>query len=258
MMVPTVIKIGGESIDDYLQYLCDYIQLRVAEKEYTPLVYGWGKALTKSLSDVGIASEWYTETADRITTPQMMPYLIKIAEEYGNKLVEGCLGRGVKAELCTDIFQAAFKELPGVKYKHLNGDVVNVDAKKIESLLDRGVVPVISPLGRSANSELNINGDSAAGQLVRLLKPKMYIQVTVAGGVLVNNEPVHELHLESSYEQLISSGEVHSGMKKKLYEDLELLRGLKKERGECIIRITHPMHLLAEPGTKEFGTVVRL
>lgn len=257
--ISAVIKIGGEVIDNYLGEVCDYLAFCAASRAYTPVVYGWGKTLTTLLTNNHIKSEWHAETQDRITTPEMMPFVEAVSYEYGSKIVAECSRKGAKAQLCQDIFQAAQKELPGIAYKHFNGVVVGVDTGKICSLVREGIIPVVSSLGHYHCVMLNMNGDSAAKALVLALKPANYINITLVGCVLNRQwNTIPKIRLEAEYQQLLDRGVVSGGMKKKLDEALDTLRAMKSEGHSTNIKIIHPQKLFAKPGEADGGTMLEL
>lgn len=253
--IPTVLKAGGEVIDDFLPDLCTFIELNSMLSIYIPVVYGWGKGLTKKLAAAGIESHWHPETQDRITTPEMMPYVKAVSDEYYARIVDALAKQNVNAQASAKVFRAVPESLLGVDYEHLNGRIEEVMLEGLEELTNKGITPIISPLVPYQDTFLNVNGDSAAGALVMSLKPLLYMSVTTAGGVLdADGRIIPEICLGSDYQQLIGAGIVSGGMKKKLYEIKQLMETLHAEGHSTYARILHPQKLLTHPGTE--GTFI--
>src|SRR3989338_183797 len=66
-----VIKIGGESVDPENGIAPEFIKdigILARNDLYAPIVYGWGKSLTKRLTEMGFETKFDPETGDRITS----------------------------------------------------------------------------------------------------------------------------------------------------------------------------------------------
>lgn len=75
-----------------------------------------------------------------------------------------------------------------VDYGHV-GDIVSVDVKALERLLDDGFVPVVSPLSADDDGAiLNINADVVAAALAREMQAEKLIVLTSAPGVLARSD----------------------------------------------------------------------
>jgi acetylglutamate kinase len=65
------------------------------------------------------------------------------------------------------------------------GDVVAVDPRPLEALLDAGMVPIVSPLSAAADGTLlNVNADTAAAALAGAMRAAKLIFLTGAPGIL--------------------------------------------------------------------------
>jgi acetylglutamate kinase len=98
------------------------------------------------------------------------------------------------------------------------GEPVAADARPIEALLSAGFVPVISPLGRHADTGqgLNINGDDAAAAIAGALRADELLLLADVPGVLDASGAVVRTISADDVDQLIASGVAKGGMTAKL------------------------------------------
>lgn len=102
-----------------------------------------------------------------------------------------------------------------VDFGHV-GDIVNVDVSKIESLLETGSVPVLSPL--SADTEgnvLNINADTVAAAVASALNAEKLIYVSTPRGLMSSLGDAMSLISLIDIDEIkkrISDGQISDGM----------------------------------------------
>jgi len=98
------------------------------------------------------------------------------------------------------------------------GEPLAADARPIEALLGAGFVPVISPLGRHADTGqgLNINGDDAAAAIAGALRADELLLLADVPGVLDASGVVVPSIAADDVDQLIASGVAKGGMTAKL------------------------------------------
>jgi acetylglutamate kinase len=108
------------------------------------------------------------------------------------------------------------------------GDVVKINARLLNVLLDQGYLPVISSLGGDAEGTVfNINADTIAAEIaVQLQAEKLILLSDVDGIYLRAGEPETKLSRLTAVEAaaLISSGTATGGMIPKLQSITDLLR----------------------------------
>ena len=83
-----VLKTSGSIVDMHADSIAKDVATLARFDLYAPIIFGWGKTLNQKLSDAGIENTFHPETNDRITTKEMLPYVIGVAKEYGSKIVE--------------------------------------------------------------------------------------------------------------------------------------------------------------------------
>ncbi|MBU0535910.1 MAG: hypothetical protein KKE20_03025 [Nanoarchaeota archaeon] len=243
-----VIKVSGASLRDYFDDFCDRVSILASLGLFTPIVYGWGESLNERLDEMGIKSEFHHQTKDRITTPEQI-YLVRgIAYESGHDLEQALKDRGIRARICDRVFTAEPKEWDDVHEKHYTGKIIDVNADEVTRLIREQIVPIIPPLGicNHGKEKLNINGDTAANELVYALKPLKYIMVTNTGGILdPEGNLIQKVVMDMDYAHL-SEGVVSGGMRKKLDEVKAILETLTTAGYNPSVQISHPQQVVRE------------
>lgn len=108
----------------------------------------------------------------------------------------------------------------------LVGDVARINAEVIDSLEDRGFVPVVAPVGAGPDEKpYNINADTAAGALAAALRAEKFILLTDVPGVLDAGSQLISSLSEEQAEELIRNGVASGGMIPKIRCCLNAIRG---------------------------------
>ncbi|MBI3548864.1 MAG: acetylglutamate kinase [Elusimicrobia bacterium] len=139
------------------------------------------------------------------------------------------------------------------------GDIVKVDPRSVEHLLEGGMIPVISCLGADAEGAiLNINADSVAEAVARALRAEKLVVVTDTEGVLkdVNNPGSLVSYTDvEEIEKFKQEGKLTGGMLPKVDACLSALKG--GVRRTHIINGLKPEALLREIFTNSgCGTMI--
>ncbi|NIP73782.1 MAG: acetylglutamate kinase, partial [Gammaproteobacteria bacterium] len=105
----------------------------------------------------------------------------------------------------------------------LVGEIEQVDPSLITLLLERGFIPVISPIGMGDDgTTYNINADSAAARIAAALKAEKMIFMTDVDGVLQDGTLVSALTAAEAL-HLIDQGVISGGMVPKVEAMLHCL-----------------------------------
>jgi|TARA_B100002051_G_scaffold207373_1_gene198351 acetylglutamate kinase len=91
------------------------------------------------------------------------------------------------------------------KPNKINNDIIN-------NILEKNLVPIISPLGLKDNQTYNINGDTAAGAIAKSLKARRLILMTNIEGVLDKNKKLIEEVTSSEILKMIEDQTITEGM----------------------------------------------
>ena len=101
------------------------------------------------------------------------------------------------------------------------GKITSVDTKFLTSLLDLGLVPVISPIAIDDEFQLlNVDSDRTAAYIAGALKADSLMFFTDVEGLMLEDKVVRKLSLDEAKAQLPKIGH---GMRKKVYAGLEAL-----------------------------------
>lgn len=248
-----VVKVGGALIEKDLEDLASSLAFLKHVGMAPVVVHGAGPQLSRDLESQGIQSRWVEGL--RVTTPEVLQTAHRMFLREGARLCEAIDLHGVRARM---IPSGVFEAVPDDPERlGLVGRVVRVDLTPVRAAVEAGYLPVLSPMGVTADGQmLNVNADTATRALAEALRPGKVIFLTETGGILgKDGQVISAVNLEEDCDKLISSGEVTGGMARKLTEIGELLDELP---AQASVSITKPAHLARELFThKGSGTLVR-
>lgn len=248
-----VVKVGGAVLRDDLEALTSSLAF-LQQVGLTPVVvHGAGPQLDAELAASGIEKQ--TVDGLRVTTPATLAVARRVFQRENLRLVEALHGMDTRAtSILTGVFNASYLDRDNCG---LVGQVDEVEAAPIEASLRLGSIPVIASLGETRDGQiLNVNADTAAQALVRLLEPYKIVFLTDTGGLLDDKgKLIDSINLSSEYQHLMAQPWLHGGMRLKLAQIAELLADLPLSSS---VSITKPSQLARELFThKGSGTLVR-
>jgi acetylglutamate kinase len=257
-MGPLVIKIGGSTLGNSDTTVEDLVTL---QKRGVPLVvvHGGGNTVSDWLERFGISTSFVRGL--RVTDLETLKVVTAVLAGLVNKeLVSAIWRSGGKALGLSGAdggLILAKNKTPELEY---TGEELKVNVAVIELLLKAGYMPVIAPvsLGLLEGSDmdtnlLNVNGDTAAGEIAAALKAEKLIFLTDVPGLYDNSKRlIHKLNPQDARE-LIDYGVVSGGMVAKIEACLLALTKVPMAR---IIdgRLSHA--LLDEVEGKGDGTTI--
>ncbi len=131
------------------------------------------------------------------------------------------------------------------------GKITAVDAGLLTLLLEKGYVPVVTPIAVSDESEpLNVDGDRTAAIIAGALKADRLILLTDVKGLSLNGEPIDKITATEVKEVLSSIGQ---GMSTKVHAALE---ALNQAVGEVLITSGLGEKPISAALKHEAGTVI--
>jgi acetylglutamate kinase len=105
------------------------------------------------------------------------------------------------------------------------GEITQVNRDYLEMLLEKGYVPVVSPVGLGEDGEgYNINADTAAAEIAVALQAEKLIYLSDVAGILHKGELISEIGA-SELRQRIDNGIIVGGMAAKAESILRALAG---------------------------------
>mgnify|MGYP000554993811 FL=1 len=249
----TLIKVGGKIVeepDTLQQLLRDFSSI----EGHKVLVHGGGRSATKIASQLGIESQMVN--GRRITDAEMLKVVTMVYGGLVNKnIVAGLQSLQVNALGLTgadmNIMRSDKRPVKDVDYGFV-GDVKEVNADVLASLILQGIVPVLAPLTHDKQGHmLNTNADTIAGEAAKALAK--YFDVTLMfcfekKGVLLNEDDDESVIPEidrASFQKYVAEGIIQGGMIPKLENAFQAIDAGVKE-----VIITQASEIHKHTGTR--------
>jgi acetylglutamate kinase len=230
-----VVKYGGSVMDESVyadSILTDICFLREMDI-LTVLVHGGGKAITTKMREEGITPKFvnglrFTDKktitiVEKVLGKTINPQIVKFLNDRGTKAGSLSGKKVLKAKKLVTVSPEGEKLSLGFV-----GDIVKVNKQPILSLLKKGIIPVITPLGAANDgSALNINADIAASKIAGELKASHLIFLSDTNGILEDSQqPDSTISKISETEiaALRNTGVINGGMVPKVNASIDALR----------------------------------
>uniref|UniRef100_K3W6N9 acetylglutamate kinase n=1 Tax=Globisporangium ultimum (strain ATCC 200006 / CBS 805.95 / DAOM BR144) TaxID=431595 RepID=K3W6N9_GLOUD len=221
----TVIKIGGEVIENELDTLVNSLIFLKEAGLFPILVHGAGPQMNAELEKAGIDPQYVK--GNRVTDKDTLAIAKKIFLKANRKIVDALVAAGAPARpITTGVFEAKLKDLPVYGYV---GEVSQIYSEGVESAIANGQIPVLSCLGESADGQtLNINADVAARELALNIQPYKTIFINAKGGWIEDDgTKLKGIDMSKDYERMAARDYTgRQGTLLKLNEINALLQGL--------------------------------
>ena len=238
---PLVIKFGGHAMSDNDGAFGKKLAAARALGLSVVVVHGGGPQINAALAEAGITSEFIG--GFRVTTPEVFAVVEDVlSNKVGPTLSETLTKSGVASLAISGrhsgtLFASRQKTLINGEPADLGlvGEVERVDTVAINVLLEKGVVPVISPIANEIDSEngLNVNADIAAAAVAGALHAQELIIMTDVPGIYRNWPDRDSLINEISAADLEKiKGEFDGGMAPKVKACLDAIA-----KGAKVVRI---------------------
>ncbi|MFB7032015.1 MULTISPECIES: acetylglutamate kinase [unclassified Streptomyces] len=157
------------------------------------VVHGGGPQISRMLDRLGLEVRF--EAGLRVTTPDVMDVVRMVLTGRVQRELVGLINAhgpfavgmsGEDAHTMTAVRRTAWVDGEPVDIG-LVGDIVDVNADTVRALLDRGRIPVVSPVARGDDGQIyNINADLAASALAVALDAEKLVMLTDVEGVYAN------------------------------------------------------------------------
>jgi len=255
-----VIKIGGDIAehDEVLHSFCEEAALLAQVGIHVVMIHGGGKQATDLSEKLGIEPRIINGrrvTDDRTLDVVKMVFAGVINTEILASLRKAGIAAVGLSGVDGNIIHAKRRppkmmkdEATGkeelVDFGHV-GDIVDVDAKLLRTLLAADFVPVVASLGGDdKGSILNINADTVASYIAGELETEKLILASDIDGILRADKTMISRATVAEIEQLIRDGVIRGGMIPKAQSCIEALAdGVKSVH---IINGMKPSTLLQE------------
>lgn len=239
-----VIKYGGHAMkdEDLKKDFANDITLLKYIGVNPVVVHGGGPQINKVLDSMGITSKFirgmrYTDDAtmdvvEMVLGGKVNKDIVARINRQGGKAVglTGKDGMLITAHKMTIYHQEDENKPPEIIDPGMVGEVSNINPDIIYTLIEKGFIPIIAPVGIGDNGETyNINADLVASKIAAALNAERLMLVTDVDGVLdVDSKLISSINAEDIKEMIKLEG-IKGGMIPKVECALDALNnGVKK------------------------------
>lgn len=226
-----VVKYGGSAmVDEELKrdVIEDVVLLKLVG--FKPIiVHGGGKEISRWVDKAGLETEFVN--GFRVTDERIIEIAQMVLGKVNKDLVANVQSLGVKAAGISGMDGGLLKvkkKYAGGKDIGFVGDIVSVDTKILEDLIESDFLPVVFPIGIDEEcNPYNINADEAASAIATALKAEKLAYLSDVEGV--RKEPdnpdsvISELYIDEA-EKLIKDGVISGGMLPKIQNCIDALK----------------------------------
>lgn len=231
-----VIKLGGSALetpDAVSRFLTDVIFMESVRMKPI-LIHGGGKAISRAMNDAGIEPRFVH--GRRYTDEKTLDIVARVlVEEICQSLVSEIERQGAKAAglsyLSRNFLLAEKLTLGDESVGSIDlgrvGRVVDVEIQVLEQTVAAGYIPVVPSVALDRSGQrLNVNADTAAANVAKLLHAEKLVFLSDVPGILLDqNEPESLIsHLEvERCRGLLADETIETGMVPKIEAALEAL-----------------------------------
>ena len=235
-----VIKLGGHAMVDGVildTVVRDVVLLQLIGMRIV-LVHGGGPEITEKMKALGkepkfvgglrITDDETLEVAQMVLVGKINSKIVSLISKAGGRAI-GISGNDANLIIARRMERQKVRienREEEVDLGHV-GEIEEIRPEVLNTLLDTGYIPVIAPLAIDrAGNDLNINADTAAGEIAIALKAYKLISMTDVDGIMDKERTkVFRQMTKSDAEQLITSGVVSEGMIPKVLAVLRAIQG---------------------------------
>ena len=220
-----VVKIGGSTLGNHDTTLEDLVQLQKQGK-FLVVVHGGAKVTSEWLARLGIPTSFVNGL--RVTDAETLKVVAAALGGLVNKelvvAIQALEGKAVGLSGCDGNLLWASVKSPELGYV---GKIVAVDPTLLKLLLDAGYMPVVAPISfglvEGRTMLLNVNGDTAAGEIAEALAAEKLVFLTDVDGIHDGSgKVVPRLNLAEA-KNMLASGVASGGMIPKIEASLSAL-----------------------------------
>jgi len=231
-----VIKYGGSAMEhkDIKKAIMQDIVFMKYVGMNPIIIHGGGNAITEALRKTGKKSQFVDglrvtdketiQVVEQVLVEEVNKEIVSLINESGGNAL-GINGKSESLIMATKL--KANKDLGFV------GQIIKIQPEKLDELCNRGIIPVIAPLGLGENGETyNINADTAASEIAASLRAEKLVLLTDVPGILKDKsdaESIMSTLKVSEIEILEKRGIITGGMIPKIHAcERALEAGVKK------------------------------
>ena len=223
-----LVKIGGSTLGSHDTSLRDLVELQ-RQGIRSIVVHGGGKVVSDWMQRQGVRPKFIRGL--RVTDNQSMEIVVAVLTGFVNKtLVSSIQALGGRAVGLSGVDGGMIKARIGEPELGLVGEVVSIDLEPIEAIMESGYIPVVASVATNiyeaddpSQVMLNVNADTAAGEIAAALGVERLIMLTDVEGVLDSSRRLIPSLTQGQARQLLGSRVIADGMVPKLGACLKAL-----------------------------------
>jgi acetylglutamate kinase len=213
-----VIKYGGAAMVDpaLKRSFCEEVVLLQSAGLRPVIVHGGGPEITKTLEKLGRKSEFAdgqritgleeVRVVEMVLTGKINTEIVGLINSLGGNAI-GLSGKDGRLLMATKL-----QPKPGKPDLGFVGEIESVNSELLDMFLDRGYIPVISPVGFGRDgSSYNINADVAAGEIAGACGAERLIFLTDVAGILDEGGNLISEIRASDLESMMGKGGIIKG-----------------------------------------------
>ena len=252
-----VIKMGGSVLSNknlFNNLIQDIVILKKLGL-YIFLIHGGGSKISKKLNDLNIKSNFINGL--RVTDEKIINIVEDVLVQFNKEIVIALKDQSCAAKEITSKKNNVIIVKPENNILGFVGKPTKIKNNNLIEIVKANEVPVIASLGLDKNNQVfNINADSVAGAIAKVLNARRLLILSDVEGVLNKDKKlISEINSDQA-KQMINDGVISGGMIPKIDNCLDVTKNGVK--AVCIIdgRKNHStlFELLSDKGS---GTLIR-
>lgn len=248
-----VVKMGGSAFSGRDTTLQDIVTLKSLGIRPV-LVHGGGNDISNLLKRLGTEPKFVGGL--RVTDEATIDAVVMVLAGKVNKELTAALGAlGAPAVGLSGIDGGLLEGRIKDPALGLVGEVTRVNLKVLDAVAEAGFIPVVAPLALGEGGRpLNVNGDTAAGEIAAAMKAAKMIFLTDVEGIRGADGKTITQISRNQLQALIETGVVSGGMIPKVQACMKALEGAERAH---IIDGREPHALIRELYTdRGIGTMI--
>ena len=218
------------------------------------VIHGGGPRIKRELDKSNIQSKFIRGL--RVTDEKIINIVENVLIDFNNDIIDSLKKKGTEAISINTKKNNVIEIIPESKELGFVGKPNKINNEIIKNILEKNMVPIISPLGLKDNQTYNINGDTAAGAIAKSLKARRLILMTNTEGVLDKDKKLIEEITSTEILQMIKNETITGGMIPKINTCLDAVNN--GVTGVVIVDGRKPSSVLFEIfSDKGAGTLIR-
>ena len=186
------------------------------------VVHGGGPRIKRELEKSNIQSKFIKGL--RVTDEKIINIVEDVLIDFNNDIVNSLKKNGTEAISINTKNNNIIEVVPESDELGFVGKPNKINTDIINKIVEKNIVPIISPLGLGKNNQTyNINGDTAAGAIAKSLKSRRLLLMTNIKGVVDKEKNLIEEITSSEILQMIKDETITEGMIPKINTCLDAI-----------------------------------